>query len=115
MADTGIRMVCEKRHHKGKPDVSYPAVFCDVCGERIEKAVDGNVYWNPTFDSEKDAFYGSRWAVVFTHKGCSRDGGAESVDRMNLFWQPLEHFVVFLGRNLGVPVPSKSADVFGSI
>jgi len=108
-----IQMICEKRHHKGKPDISYPAVFCDVCNERIASAAEGNVYWNPNFDAGKDAFYAAQWPMKFTHKKCCLIGGDKSVDRQNIYWQPLEHFVVFLARNLGLKMKSDSVEIMG--
>jgi hypothetical protein len=90
-----VAMVCEKRHHKGEPDVSYPVVFCMVCGRRITDAREGNAYWAPGYEKgQEEKFYASRWHVVFAHKECNH-----GVSRMSS-WMPLEDFVTYLGRNL---------------
>jgi hypothetical protein len=104
--DAPVAMICEKRHHDGEPDITYPGLFCNVCGERIQLARDGNAFWMPSW-TEK-TLYAERYQVAFAHKACSRlvSGSACS--------QPLEAFVAYLGRNMGMKVPSSVADFAGS-
>lgn len=92
----GVRMVCEKRHHQGEPDIFYPAVFCAVCRERIAKASEGNAYWDGFGDLSRgpEAFYASRWPIFFAHKRCDR-----AVKR-NVLWMGLRDFVRHLAANL---------------
>lgn len=101
--DAPFAMVCEKRHHNGKSDVSYPAIFCMVCGQRIAHVKDGNAYWMPNYVGGEQ-FYASRSHVVFAHKKCNH-----GVGRMSS-WMPLEAFVAYLGRNLGMNIRSALAD-----
>jgi hypothetical protein len=92
--DSPIAMVCEKRHHLGEDDISYPCVFCQVCGFRIQSVHDGNAYWMPNWESS-DQFYATRWAIAFAHKGCNF-----AVARASCYME-LNDFVVHLAENLG--------------
>lgn len=131
-----IKIICEKRHHIGECDISYPAVFCDACGERITNAAEANYYWRPDYDMKEDSFYDQKHDVFFLHCECDgkmaalreRNKGhfnlqtpfgilnSKNVDRP---WQPLEAFPLWLGLNLEMNINAtdmrryKSHDIKG--
>jgi hypothetical protein len=93
-------MICEKRYHKGEPDISYPAVFCDVCGLRIKKSSDGNAFWYPNYKANEEDFYEQKNSIVFNHKECPFEiemptGSSEAS-------QELREFIQYLAVSLGM-------------
>lgn len=118
-----IRIVCEKRHHKGEPDISYPAVFCDICDERIKDAREGGYFWNHPLEKsdgseyEGDQYYEVRSEPFFLHGTCNARlyglGDAEIITKAGRVLKardlrsqdmPLDCFPLFLARNLKMRV-----------
>lgn len=104
-----IKIVCEKRHDKGLDDIWYPAFFCDVCGGRISDAANGNFYWKPNFDCDREAFYEKQLDAMFAHIGC--DGAVEAAD--GWWWSPLEMFPLYLGKNAAMSIEAKDVKRYG--
>ena len=80
---------------EGRGALCCPVVLCDYCGQKIERAAEGNYQWNM---HRRDA------PVFFTHKACCR-AFEEQNESDGVFWgaMPLECLPVFLLTNLGVP------------
>jgi hypothetical protein len=70
--------------------LSMPGVTCDVCGEPIKKAREGNAQW--MMDEE-----GNNCTIYFTHKACCH---TFDVAHPTAGAQELSHFLVFLVNNL---------------
>ncbi len=72
-----IKIVLERRAHRGEPDISRPMFFCDYCDKPIEEAGKG-LYVFPDASSkalhdEGGFFKGEPVAVYTVHKGaCDR-------------------------------------------
>ena len=66
-----------------------PAIFCDTCGEPIEKAGDGLVEYDPeTVDAEQGA------TLYYRHKA--------RCDTRLPFWNDLDVLVIQMGEALGI-------------
>lgn len=110
-----ICVIWEKRHHLGQSDIAYPAVFCDLCGLRIEDAKEGNYSWaNPP---EGQDWYAFRAETFFCHKRCgNRFKPSSNPSRVRLHdgrvvssaifseypWGPLEDYPIFMAVNLHI-------------
>ena len=127
-----IRIICEKRHHLGKADISYPVVFCDLCDKRIVDAKKAGYYWHHPLEKEDgskfaedgDEYYEVRNEVFFFHHVCAQrlinvarsHGVQQSIELpdgrvfVDSSWMPLDHFPFFLGRNLGVKLNVRKKD-----
>jgi hypothetical protein len=96
-----IRHIWEKRHHLGEMDIGYPIIVCDVCGERIANAVDGNYYWQDDWEHwTGDDGYKNGTEILFAHLGCD----FRLKDNVRLSWGALEEFPLFLSCNLAMNV-----------
>ena len=83
-----------------------PAIICDQCGKRIEKAEDGNALWGAGI---KNSFY-NEGQFYFTHKKCNRVfERSHPLPNDGFVWASygLEVFMTYLSNNL--PLDKKSA------
>jgi hypothetical protein len=72
-----------------------PTVVCDVCGQEIEDATDGNAQW--VMDEEE---YGAGGALYFTHKKCCHAFDTGPFQKGLVGAEELAPFMVFLANNL---------------
>jgi hypothetical protein len=89
-----------------------PTVVCDVCGQAIEDAKDGNAQW--VMDEEE---YGAGAALSFTHKECCHAFDTGPFQESLVGAEELAHFLVFLANNLCLDweEAKKSAAVIASL
>ena len=73
-----------------------PQAFCDHCGERIEKAAEGNYEWHPTGDFEQ----GEVSEVYLIHKRCTQ--AFEQATGRRPYTGELTVFPVYLSNNLEI-------------
>lgn len=79
-----------------------PVVFCDQCGEKIEKGSEANQYWDsPVPTSGAEAFH--------VHKTCSR--AFENAHPASGHWAAvdLDTFPIRLAASLSMPMELKDA------
>lgn len=73
-------------------DAFCPRVFCDQCGQRIERAREGNYQW--WLDGDGTLF--------FTHKRCCRAFEENHGGRSGWCWGELSALPFYLVQNLGL-------------
>ena len=83
-----IKMVHKNGYH-------FPKIFCDFCGELIEK--NGNVVWRDDLNKTD-----SSTPVLFAHKGCDK---TFTDDGEFYLWQELEASLVYLFANTKIDYP----------
>lgn len=106
-------MKCEKRHHLGHADIHTPFLVCCVCNRQILSVMQGNAFWNPKYDVSEEVFYRSRWPVVFAHKECSTH---QKVSVPSFYCSmPLNVFVAFLVRGLGMKIECPAAETYARV
>lgn len=121
-------MICEKRHHKGEHDISYPAIFCDLCAVRIDDPSQANYCWNHLDEGPGD-YYNRKSVPIFLHKKCNvkinsmeranqgkhflikTEFGVLNTEDIGVQWMSLECFPFFLGRNLGMKMSAGRENV----
>ena len=63
-----IKLVEEKRHHLGEPDITRPVFVCDYCGEEIEQHDHGYYMFKSRLDTHPDEpFYGVPFDFYLVH------------------------------------------------
>ena len=81
-----------------KNGISAPIVLCDVCGEVITKAIDGNYEWVPREEPSKRHI---PVPVCFTHKRCSNEFERQHAPQGGVSCNhELLYFPLYLGNNL---------------
>lgn len=120
-----IRVICEDHPHEGA--IEYPAVFCDLCGDRIIDAEDSGYYYrmDAPYHSVDDV-YQVKAPIYFLHKSCycrmrcKQDKVGDFLvntkfgilDSKNFFpssWGNLAEFPVFMGRNLSMDINAETS------
>lgn len=97
-----IRMVLEKRAHRGLPDISCPKLYCDYCAGPIEDHRLGMYLWNAPAEHEGPT------DIYTVHKG-----ECDHYLELQLGWaewetctEEIEVLPVYLAANMGL-VPDK--------
>jgi hypothetical protein len=90
----GVELTLGIRHPRGLPDLWYPRVRCDVCGELIDG--NGHVLWNDTGSPVITD-------LIFVHQGrCDPDSRRRPADRKRFnSSRALDEFLDQLANNSG--------------
>jgi len=102
-----IRMITEKNHHRGKPDLTFPAIFCDECGARVTDHTKAAVFWYhplPPREAEPDAYYQNEAEPIFLCKTTGCQGRWEADHGRPELWLDLAPFVIYLATQIGIRV-----------
>ena len=63
-----IKLVEEKWHHLGEPDITRPLFVCDYCGEEIERHDHGYYMFKSRLETHPDEeFYGVPFDFYLVH------------------------------------------------
>lgn len=89
-----IRIVLDTDHPKGGSDLYCPQTFCDWCGERIDRADDGNFEYRVGNDAQPEG------PIMFTHKRCSWPFREAHGGQGAWYWDELSRFPIQVAANL---------------
>jgi hypothetical protein len=96
-----IKIITEKRYHKGLPDISYPIFVCDVCGEQIADCEEAFCFWGDDLSvccEDNYDHYEKKHEPYMYHKKCYIKNNKPNRTKS---WIELKNFIQYLGISCG--------------